>query len=200
MSKLKNVFYSAGAIESATMAEMNGWRDKVDAFFASYPSVAVYNPVKREAQKTGRESGEHIKYVIGLKKAGLYERFTYEMDNIWTGLIKPSNFLVDTIKFIYLRSKIDGNELRDLDFWADIEAVVRSDGLITFMPKDVQTVGTIIEMFLAMLFQIPIYLIIDVPKTEANSTMLWMVIRSGGGVFYKLNDCLEYVKEKHNIK
>ena len=122
------------------------------------------------------------------------------MDLIWTGLIHPNNFLIDTLKFIYLRSKIDGNELRDLDFWADIEAVIRSNGLITFMPKDVQTVGTIIEMFLAMLFQIPIYLIIDVPKTEANSTMLWMVLRSGGETFYKLNDCLEFIKQRYGIK
>jgi hypothetical protein len=86
-------------------------------------------------------------------------------------------------------------------FWGDYEAVVRSDFIIAYMPKDIKTTGTILEMHICYLFNIPIYLILpDHPKTEANSTLIDMVMKSGGEIFYSINDAVEFIKNKYRLK
>jgi hypothetical protein len=94
---------------------------------------------------------------------------------------------------------IDGNETRDLDFFGDWEAVLRSDFIIAYIKKDVQTIGTIGEIVASYMYKIPIYLIIDTPKTECNSTLLYWVLESGGEVFYSNNDCIRFIKETYNL-
>ena len=83
--------------------------------------------------------------------------------------------------------------------WGDYEAVSRSDFVIALMKKDIQTVGTIGEIFESMLLKIPVYLVIDSPKTETNSTLLYWVMYSGGEIFYKLEDCFKFIKEKYKL-
>jgi len=96
---------------------------------------------------------------------------------------------------------IDGNSITDLNYWGDEEAVIRSDFIIAYMEKNVKTVGTIREIHDCYLFKIPVYLILpDQTKTEANSTLIDMVIKSGGDIFYSINDCIKFIKEKYNIK
>jgi hypothetical protein len=198
--KLRYTTYLAGAIESASDSEMKEWRGKVVEYFKPYSYVGIYDPVAREAQKVGKKSGEHVKYIIGLKKAGHYDKFLEEMEKIWFGTISPAGDNYSIFENLRNRKLIDGNELRDMNFWADYESVVRSDFIVAYIKHDVQTVGTIIEIFLAQLFRIPVFLITDVPKTETNSTLLMMVIESGGEIFYNIKDCLDYIKTKYNIK
>ena len=195
--KIKLTTYTAGYIE----ADPNGasqWRDEISQAL-SHPDLEIYDPIKREAQKTGKPSGEHVKYVEGLKKAGRYPQFEEEMNKIWLGSIRSSPNLIETFKLLRYRKIIDGNHKHELDHWADYEAVIRSDFIIAYITKERQTVGTIIEIFLAMLFNIPVYLILDVSKTEANSTLLMMVLYSQGEIFYSVKDCIKFIKEKYKL-
>lgn len=195
--KLPFVYYTAGAIEADSKSGMTGWRNELKERLK--PAVQ-YDPVEREVQKTQRPTGEHVKYVAGLKQAGHYDIFLKEMDKIWFGSIKPEGHVPDVFFFLRNRKLVDGNEERDLNYWADYEAVLRSEFLVAYIKKDVPTTGTIGEIFLAYMFRIPVFLIIDQPKTDCNSTLLYWTLRSGGDVFYTLNDVVKAVKEKYNLK
>ena len=127
------------------------------------------------------------------------------MWKIWFGQISPTTDLIQIMTNLRMRSKIDGNKEEEMKYWGDTEAVVRSDFIIIYMPKDVKTVGTIWEEVFAMLFRIPIYLILpDQAKTDANSTLLFGDQIANGGkepiVFYTINECVKYIKENHKIK
>jgi len=191
--------YLAGYIEASPETAFN-WRD--DAFKALYrpQQLLVYDPIRQEASKTGKEAGAHVKYIIGLKKAGKYKQFDKEMDKIWLGTIKPTVDLGRLFELLKDRANVDGNHEEELKSWGDFEAVARSDFIIAYMKKAIQTVGTIGEIFESMLLKIPVYLIIDSPKTETNSTLLYWVRYSGGEIFYKLEDCISFIKEKYNLK
>lgn len=198
--KLKYVYYTAGAIEKATDNQMITWRNELKAKL-KFDGIMQYDPVERESQKTGKPSGEMIKYISGLKQAGRYDLFIKEMAKIWYGNIKPEGDILDTFKFIRSRKLIDGNEERDLNFFADFEAVIRSDFIIALMLKNVQTIGTIGEILVAYLFRIPVYLILpDQSKTECNSTLLYWVLESGGEVFYSTKECADYIINKYKLE
>ena len=190
--------YLAGFIE-ANPKEAFNWRD--DAYKELYDpeKLFVYDPIRQEASKTGKKAGEHVDYVIGLKKAGKYDKFDKEMDKIWLGNIKRTHDFARLFKLLQDRALVDGNVETEMRVWGDYEAVARSDFIIAFMRKDIQTVGTIGEIFEAMILNIPVYLIIDAPKTETNSTLLYWVRYSGGDIFYELKDCIKFIKEKYKL-
>lgn len=211
--RAKYTNYSAGAIESVTTGEMSSWRDYVDEHLNK--SIMTYNPVKLEAEKTGKPSGEHVEYCKGLKRAGKYDLFFIEMWKIWEGTIKPpvklmrsKFFLAKWIMSVYmtvlvisfrLKMILYGNYKQDMASWGDTEAVCRSTFITCYMPKDTKTVGTIIECFLCVLFGIPIYLILpNSPKTEANSTLLFLVMLTQGEVFYSVQDCVSFINNKYH--
>ena len=196
--KIKYTTYLAGFIEANTK-EANAWRDEISKKLDCM-ELAIYDPVQRESQKTGKPAGEHVNYVVGLKKSGNWEKFIKEMNKIWLGNIHSTFDLIEVFKLLRYRKIIDGNTKPELDYWADYEAVIRSDFVIANMNKEIQTVGTIIEIFLAMLFKIPVYLILDTPKSETNSTLLMMVLYSGGEIFYTLNEATKFIIEKYRLK
>jgi hypothetical protein len=102
---------------------------------------------------------------------------------------------------LYEKARLEGNYLTDFQYWGDYEAVVRSDFIIVNMPKDIKTVGTLFEVQICYLFSIPIYLILpDQSKTEANSTLIDSVMESGGEIFYGVNECCNFIKEKYKLK
>lgn len=199
MSKKILTTYLAGYIEASPDTAF-GWRDKAYELLYDAEKLLVYDPIKQESFKTGKEAGTHVKYVIGLKKAGKWDLFKKEMDKIWLGSIKPTVDLTRLFELLKDRAIIDGNHEQELRAWGDFESVARSDFIIAYMKKDIQTVGTIGEIFEAMLLKIPVYLIIDTPKTETNSTLLYWVMNSGGEIFYKLEECISFIKEKYNLK
>ena len=85
--------------------------------------------------------------------------------------------------------------------WGDYEAVVRSDFIITYYPKDVKTVGTLLEVHICYLFGIPVYLILpDCSKTDCNSTLIDTVNKSGGKIFYSVKECCDFIKDKYKLK
>jgi len=195
--------YTAGAIEHVSKKEMTSWRDEINEKLKS-PDLLIYDPVSQESSKVGKPSGEQVEYIKGLKKAGRFDLVYKEMWKIWFGQISSNTDIIQLLTNLRMRKYIDGNRPEDLPYWGDAEAVVRSDFIIIYMPKNIKTVGTIWEQVFAMLFRIPIYLILpDSPKTEANTTLLFGDQISNNGeliTFYNVNDCVKYIKEKHNIK
>jgi hypothetical protein len=122
------------------------------------------------------------------------------MWRIWFGSIDENKDIIHCLDMLRIRKHVDGNYERDLEFWGDAEAVIRSDFIIVYMPKDIKTVGTIYEIMLAFLYHVPIYLILpDATKTDTNSSLLFGVMISNGEVFYNVNDCVKFIKEKHKI-
>ena len=199
--KLKYTTYTAGAIESVSNKEMKSWRKEIAERLAS-PDLGIYDPVEQESNKVGKESGKHVEYITGLKQGGHWDKFAEEMQKIWWGKIDITK--LDKIRlliYLYEKARLEGNYLTDFPYWADYEAVVRSDFLIVYLPKDTKTVGTILETHVCYLFNIPIYLILpDHPKMEANSTLIDMVMKSGGEIFYSISETCNFIREKYKLK
>lgn len=202
--KTKYTTYLAGAIEHASKKEMTSWREEFKAKLKS-PDLLIYDPITQESSKVGKPSSEQVKYITGLKRSGNWGLFYTEMWKIWFGQIAQNTDIMPLLSNLRMRKYIDGNREEELKYWGDAEAVVRSDFIVVYMPKDVKTVGTIYEVMLAFLFRIPIYLILpDAPKTEANSSLLFGNQISNAGkeptVFYNIGECIRYIKENHSMR
>ncbi len=201
--KIKYTTYLAGGIEHTTSKEMRAWRDEITEKLKS-KDLLIYDPVAQESVKVGKPAGQQGEYIKGLKRGGKFALFFDEMWKIWFGQIAKNTDLIQLLTILRMRKHIDGNRPEEIQYWGDAEAVVRSDFIIIYMPKDTKTVGTIWEQVFAMLFRIPILLILpDSTKTDANSTLLFGSQISNNGdlsVFYSVNDCVKYIKETYNIE
>jgi hypothetical protein len=197
--RCKFTTYTAGAIEHVSKKEMISWRDEIALKLAS-PDLLIYDPVAQESQKVGKKSSQQVEYIKGLKKAGKYDLFYNEMWKIWFGNISQNTDIMQLLTTLRMRKHIDGNHSSEMKYWGDAEAVVRSDFIICYMPEKVRTIGTIYEVMLAFLFRIPIYLILpDCSKTDANSSLIFGIQISNGEIFYSVNDCAKYIKEKYRL-
>lgn len=198
--KYKYTTYLAGAIEHVSKKEMKSWRDKLTEKVNS-PDLLIYDPVEQESYKVGKQSSDQVEYIKGLKKSGNYELFYENMWRIWFGEISQNTDIMQLLNNLRMRKHIDGNRKEDMGYWGDSEAVVRSDFIVVYMPKNTKTVGTIYELVFAFLFRIPVYLILpDAPKTETNSSLLFGVQISGGEIFYSVNECAKFIKERYNLE
>jgi len=203
MERVKYTTYLAGAIEHASAKEMTSWRDDLTSKIKNL-DLLIYDPVAQESEKVGKPSGQQVEYIKGLKRGGHWGLFFIEMWKIWFGKISRNTDIMQMLINLRMRKHIDGNCREEIRYWGDAEAVVRSDFIVVYMPKDTKTVGTIFEVVFAFLFRIPIYLILpDGNKTEANSSLLFGDQISNSGdliVFYSVNECANYIKEKYNLK
>lgn len=199
--RLKYTTYTAGAIESVSTKEMKSWRAEIREKLNS-PDLGIYDPVEQESNKVGKESGKQVEYITGLKQGGHWVIFGEEMSKIWWGTIDTMK--LDKIRlliYLYEKARLEGNYLTDFQFWGDYEATVRSDFIITYYPKNIRTVGTLNEVHTCYLFSIPVYLILpDHPKTEENSTLIDEVMKSGGEIFYSINEAVEFIKNKYKLR
>jgi hypothetical protein len=199
--RLKFTTYLAGSIESSTTKEMTTWRKEIADKLAS-PDLGIYDPVEQESNKVGKESGKQVEYITGLKQGGHWDIFAEEMSKIWWG--KIDTLKLDKIRlliYLYEKARLEGNYLTDFSYWGDYEATVRSDFIITYYPKGIRTVGTLNEVHTCYLFNIPIYLILpDHPKTEENSTLIDEVMKSGGEIFYSINEACTFIRDKYKLK
>jgi hypothetical protein len=197
--RLRITFYLASAIEHANFDEAHDWKVKVKQELGK-PGVGIYDPIEQEAVKTGKSAPDTIEYVNGLKRGGHWERFYEQMHKVWWGDVSkiPEKLLL--LSSFKQRAAIDGNRLRDFAYWGDDEAVARSTFIIALLEKNVRTVGTIREIHDAYLLNVPVFLVIpDQTKTEANSTLLEMIRGSGGEVFYSVNECIKFIRDKYRI-
>lgn len=200
MNKLKYTTYLACAIENATLHEASNWKVGFkDSFNPN--DLGIYDPITFEAAKTGKPSKEMCNYISGLKRGGHWQQFHEAMHQIWWANVKTGVDRVEVLRTFRNRALVDGNKQEDLYNFGDYEAVLRSDFVIAYLEKNVKTVGTICEIHTAYLFNIPVYLILpDQTKTEANSTLIDIVIKSGGDIFYSVKDAIKFIKEKYNLE
>jgi len=163
----------------------------------------IYDPVEREGQKTGKDCQLANQYIRNLKRAGRLDLFDDEMDKIWWGDITPEYDKIAIMRAIRNDFLRFGNTIEDLLYWGDYQAVLRSNFIIAYIEKEVKTVGTIKEIHTAYLFNIPIMLLLpDDTVTEANSTLINMVRKSGGQIFSGstcTKDLIKYLKETYKI-
>jgi len=199
--RLKYTSYTAGAIEAVSAKEMKSWRQEIREKLAS-PDLGIYDPVEQESYKVGKESCKQVEYIAGLKQGGHWDKFNEEMEHIWWGNIDTKR--LDRIRlliYLYEKARLEGNYLTDFQYWGDYEAVVRSNFIITYLPKDIKTIGTILEVHICYQFGIPVYLILpDQSKTDANSTLIDTVMKSGGEIFYTIKECCDYIRDKYKLK
>ena len=199
--KLKYTTYLAGPIEAVSSKEMKSWRKEIAEKLLS-SDLGIYDPVEQESNKVGKESKNQVEYITGLKQGGHWDKFNEEMELIWWGHIDTKK--LDRIRlliYLYEKARLEGNYLTDFKYWGDYEAVIRSDFIIVYLAKDTKTVGTLLEAHICYLFGIPIYLILpDHPKTEANSTLIDIVMKSGGNIFYSINEASNFIRDKYKLK
>lgn len=200
LEKIKYTTYLAGAIEHVSSEEMKSWRQEFHDKLNS-KDLLIYDPVAQESYKVGKPSKEQVDYIRGLKQGGYWDKFFTEMWKIWFGTIGQNEDLVPLLTNLRMKKHIEGNSREEIANWGDSEAVVRSDFIVVYLPKDTKTVGTIFEVVFAFLFKIPILLIVpDASKTDTNSSLLFGLQISGGQVFYTVNECIKFIKEKYNLK
>lgn len=198
-TKKRYTTYWAGAIESVTNKEMSTWRDELTLKLSS-PDLLIYDPVRMEADKVGKPSGEQVKYITGLKQSGHWDKFYDEMQKIWWGNVVPDSHIMELFMAMRTESILHGNSFEEMKDWGDYEAVAKSNFIVIYWPKDTKTVGTTYEAMLAFLLHIPIYLILpDMPKTDCNSSLIYGVMISGGEIYYSLNDCAKAIREKYKL-
>lgn len=203
--KIKYMTYLAGGMENVKKSEMVDHRLTIEQKLNS-KELFIYNPIRQEAEKVGSNPGEHIRYVQGLKRGGHWQKFFAEMWAIWFGTISQNTDIIQLMINLRMRKHIDGNHPDEANCWGDVEAVVRSDFIIVHYPTSVKTVGTNWECFIAMIFRIPIYLIVpDASPTEVNSTLLFGNMISNNqsqtiSVYRTINECTKAIIEKYNLK
>jgi len=198
--RLRYTIYLSSAIEHGTPdEEAKTWKEQVKKELGK-PDVGIYDPIEQEIYKTGRTVKEACEYLTGLKRGGKWDLFHEQLNKIWWGEVKADYNRIDMLKLFRQRALIDGNRKDEFSSWGDEEAVVRSDFIIVYLDKNVKTVGTYREIVRAYDFNIPVYLILsNQTKTDANSTLIDMVVQSGGEIFYSVSDCIKFIKEKYNI-
>ena len=197
--------YTASAIEHNKVVqdlEKESYKEIIKRELAS-PEFGIYDPVEREGQKTGKDCQLANQYIKNLKKAGHIWKFLDEMKHIWWGDINPGSDKVEIMRAIRNDFLRFGNTIDDLNHWGDYQAVLRSNFIIAYIEKNVKTVGTIKEIHTCYLFNIPVMLLLpDDTVTDANSSLIDMILESGGKVFSGNNctkELIDYLKETYKI-
>ena len=178
--KLKT--YLVGSMEVTGAKDCGkGWREYVQPKLEAR-DIYVFNPSFEEQIKVGMPTKEFHEKLNGLKLSGHWDMFVQEMDKIWKGVT-------------YISEK--GNLMHIM---GDKDYVMASDYITVHITKGDKPFGTAGEMYQAWLFNIPIYLITDLPKTELNGSCMYFVLSSGGEVFRHWSQFLEHLDKKYKLK
>lgn len=202
----KLVTYIGRPFEQSTdeHTKTGDWVDKIKKGF-DRRKIYIYDPATQESIKTGVKLNKHIDstHIMFINKE--YDKLEEEMSLIWYGQKQcPENI---DIWLKNIRNDKLCNSIGDPDTWGDYEAVLKSDFIIARIPYGSYTVGTYFEIFTAMLFKIPIYLIIPdlkyksrIDKSKAfNKTLFKAVVNSGGRWFWCVEDAIRIIKKKYKI-
>jgi hypothetical protein len=205
LQKLLLTTYLAGAIESNPIVlgqQVETWKDKFEKELA-HPLFGIYDPVKREPQKTGQNCQKASEKFKDYIREGKMDEFDNGFRKIWWGDINPGTDKLSIIQAIRNDFRLKGNTKADFEEWADYQSVIRSDFICAYLEKDTKTVGTHKEIHTAYLLNIPVYLIM--PNEDIlgiNKTLLNEVRDSGGKVFFgetAVDDCIIFIKEIYKI-
>lgn len=174
--------YLVGAMESTGAKDCGkGWRDVLRPKLEEL-GVYVFDPTKEEAAKVGMPTEEFHKKLGGWKQSGNWDIYVREMDKIWKGVT-----FVDEDEVL---KHIPG----------DRDYVSQSDFITAHVSSNDRPCGTYGEIYQAWLFNTPVYLITDSPKTELNGSLIYFVLSSGGEVFQNPTQFLDYIKKEYDLK
>ena len=167
--------------------------------------IYIYDPANMEAIKTGEKLNKHIDqtHILFIQKK--YAELSKEMCLIWFGQPEPPEDILEWMKLKRIEKAQHINMNPEL--WGDFEAVIKSDFIIAYLPKGSLTVGTHDEILTAMLFHIPVYLIMPNMKNKSrteksnvfNKTNYNKIVTSGGKWFWSVKSCIKYIKEKYTL-
>ena len=181
MRRITNKYktYLIGAIEKTGNDDVGrGWRDHITPRLEGL-DIFVFDPLKLEGSKVNLNPEEFLEKLHGYKRSGHWEKFMEVMNKIWHG--EPH---IDD----------DGQLSHTM---GDKDYVHHSNFLVGYLAENDDPVGTIYEMGLAKEAGIPIYLITKINKTVLNSSLLWLVLASGGQVFTSFNQLIEFLEKKY---
>ena len=205
LPKLLLTTYLAGAIESNPIVlgqQVETWKDKFETELA-HPLFGIYDPVKREPQKTGQNCQKASEKFKDFIREGKMDEFDNGFRKIWWGEINPGTDKLSIIQAIRNDFRLRGNTRADFEEWADYQSVIRSDFIVAYLEKNTKTVGTHKEIHTAYLLNIPVFLImIDDDILGINKTLLNEVRDSGGKAFFgptAVQDCIDYIKVTYKI-
>lgn len=174
--------YLVGAMESTKDSDFGkGWRDKIRPTLEEY-GIHVFDPSKEEQLKVGMETDEFHKKLVGWKQSGNWDIYVREMDKIWKGVTRIN----------------EEGHLQHIP--GDKDYVDQSDFITAHVNKEDRPMGTHVEIGQAWLYNIPIYLITETPKTELNGSLIYFVLSSGGEVFKSFSQYLEYIINEYGLK
>jgi hypothetical protein len=178
--KLKT--YLVGSMEVTGAKDCGrGWRDYIQPKLEAR-GIYVFNPSFEEELKVGMRAEEFHEKLRGLKASGHWDLYVSEMDKIWKGVS-------------YISEK--GNLMHIM---GDKDYVMASHFITAHITAGDKPFGTAGEMYQAWLFNTPIYLVTDVPKTELNGSCIYFVLSSGGEVFKHWSQFLEHIDKKYKLK
>ena len=173
--------YLIGAIEK-TGDEGVGkeWRESITPKLTSR-DIFVFDPIKLEGEKMNLSSDEFLKKIDGYKRSGKWELFMEAMNAVWLGV-----------------DYLNNNKLKHL--LGDRDYVYHSDFLIGYLAENDELGGTIYECGMARDAGIPIYLVTRTRKTDINSSLLWLILSSGGDLFRSFSSMLDFLDGKYNLR
>jgi len=144
--------------------------------------IYVFDPIFLEKIKTGKSVKENMVYFDGLKRSGNWDIFVREQGKIWYGILYE-----DEKGFPY-------------HIMGDKDYVSHSTFLICYLAEGDRPVGTVREMTWACDMTKPIFLVTNINKTELSSSLLGIILDSGGEIFSNFNQLIDFLKKKYHLK
>ena len=174
--------YLVGAMEcTADEDGGKGWRDYIKPKLEAR-DIYVFDPSFEEMIKVGMPTKEFHEKLNGLKRSGHWDIYVSEMDKIWKG-----------------KSYID-EEKKLMHIMGDKDYVMNSTFITARIAPQDKPCGTYGEIYQAWLFNIPVYLIADMPKSDLNGSLIYWVLSSGGEIFPNWSQYLEHIDKVYKLK
>lgn len=145
-------------------------------------NVLPINPATLEKQKTGVSAIEAIERLKGWVASGKRELIKKAGCRIWKG---------------YDGVGEDGNIIH---IGGDLDYVKVSDWLTFVLHKNDKPCGTYFECGVGIDYNIPIYLITNIPKKDLPQSLILGIEATDGEFFENLNQYFEFIDKRYNLK
>lgn len=169
-----------------------GWRDKLRpdllALVDSNGSpIYIFDPTREEQAKVDLEPKEFHKKMVGWVEGGNNDKIAENGDLIWQGKT-------------YLEKTDDPNKTKLVHIMGDFDYVLQSNFIICRMEEGDQPCGTYMEVGVAYLNKIPIYVLQTMPRSDYQLSFIMAVYGSGGGFFQNPTQLIEYLQTTYKLK
>jgi len=149
--------------------------------------IYAFDPTFEEKKKIGMPTAEFMEKLNELVLDERWKEFLSEMRKIWKG-----RTYLQVINFKKVMVHILG----------DIQYVESSKFLVWHHKEGDKPGGTIVELVIAWLHGIPVYLVTEMPLIKMNKSILYFLLDSGheqGRVFKTFDQLLSFLDEKYQF-